>query len=54
MSEFERLTQAIQHLESQRETLADAVVEAALILLQEKIADLETQAGFPELQRKKS
>ena len=52
MSELERLNQAIQHLETQRETLGDAVVEAALHPLQEKIADLEDQAGFPDQQRK--
>ncbi|MBE9475244.1 MAG: tetratricopeptide repeat protein, partial [Chloroflexi bacterium] len=52
MNELERLTQAIEHLESQRVTLGDEVVEAALIPLQEKIAELETQAGFPEQQRK--
>ena len=52
MSELERLAQAIQHLESQREVLGDAVVEAAIIPLQERKADLEAQAGFPERQRK--
>jgi class 3 adenylate cyclase/tetratricopeptide (TPR) repeat protein len=52
MNELERLTQAIEHLESQRDTLGDEVVEAALIPLQEKIAELEVQTGFPELQRK--
>ncbi len=52
MNELERLTQAIEHLESQRMTLGDEVVEAAVLPLQEKIAELEAQAGFPELQRK--
>jgi class 3 adenylate cyclase/tetratricopeptide (TPR) repeat protein len=52
MNELERLTQAIEHLESQRVILGDEVVEAALIPLQEKIAELEVQAGFPEQQRK--
>ena len=52
MNELERLSQAIEHLESQRATLGDEVVEAALIPLQEKIAGLEAQAGFPEQQRK--
>jgi class 3 adenylate cyclase/predicted ATPase len=52
MNELERLTQAIEHLESQRLTLGDEVVEAALSPLQEKIAELEAQAGFPGQQRK--
>jgi predicted ATPase/class 3 adenylate cyclase len=52
MNELERLTQAIEHLESQRATLGDEVVEAALLPLQEKINKLEAQADFPEQQRK--
>lgn len=52
MNELERLNQAIEHLESQRMTLGDEVVEVALVPLQKKIAELEAQAGFPYQQRK--
>jgi class 3 adenylate cyclase/tetratricopeptide (TPR) repeat protein len=41
MNEHEQLEQAIAHLEAQRATLGDAVVEAALTPLREKLAALE-------------
>jgi hypothetical protein len=43
-SEIEKLKQAIQAFESQRQTLGDAVVEAALAPLREKLASLQTSA----------
>ncbi|MCJ7661095.1 MAG: AAA family ATPase [Anaerolineales bacterium] len=52
MNELERLSQAIEHLETQRMVLGDQVVDTAMIPLQEKIAEIETQGGFPEQQRK--
>jgi class 3 adenylate cyclase/tetratricopeptide (TPR) repeat protein len=41
MSELGRLEEAIAHLEAQRESLGDAVVDAALAPLREKLAALE-------------
>ena len=52
MSELERLSQAIQHLETQRGILGDAVVDSALVPLEERFLEIESQGGFPELQRK--
>ena len=52
MNELERLSQAIEHLETQRSTLGDAVVDSALLPLEERISEIESQGGFPELQRK--
>jgi len=52
MSELEHLSQAIEHLETQRNILGDAVVDSALVPLEEKFIEIESQGGFPELQRK--
>jgi class 3 adenylate cyclase/tetratricopeptide (TPR) repeat protein len=51
MGELETLQQAIAALEAQRHNLGDAVVDAALGPMQEKLAALQT-AGQPEQQRK--
>ncbi len=52
MTELERLSRAIEHLETQRSTLGDAVVESARLPLEERISEIESRGGFPELQRK--
>jgi class 3 adenylate cyclase/tetratricopeptide (TPR) repeat protein len=52
VNELERLSQAIEHLESQRSTLGDEVVEAALFPLNERLTELKAQTGFPKQQRK--
>ena len=52
MSELERLSQAIQHLETQRVILGDAVVDSALVPLEARLLEIDSQGGFPELQRK--
>ncbi|MFL7893041.1 MAG: adenylate/guanylate cyclase domain-containing protein, partial [Anaerolineales bacterium] len=52
MSELQHLSQAIQHLETQRPVLGDQVVDSALVPLQERMAEIEHLGGFPELQRK--
>ncbi|MES0360123.1 MAG: adenylate/guanylate cyclase domain-containing protein, partial [Anaerolineales bacterium] len=52
MDELTRLEIAIAHLESQRENLGDSVVDSALKLLQEKVAEIEARGDFPEQQRK--
>jgi class 3 adenylate cyclase/tetratricopeptide (TPR) repeat protein len=52
MSELEHLSQAIEHLETQRSILGDEVVDSALVPLHEKIIEIERLGGFPEKQRK--
>jgi class 3 adenylate cyclase/tetratricopeptide (TPR) repeat protein len=52
MKELDRLAQAISHLESQRSSLGDEVVDAALLPLREKLAEIEAQGDFPAKQRK--
>ncbi len=52
MTKIEDLEQAIAVLEGQRGTLGDAVVDAALISMREKLADLTAQPSIPEHQRK--
>ena len=54
MDDHTRLEKAITHLESQRENLGDAVVDAALIPLQEKVAEIVARGDFPEQQRKQA
>ncbi len=44
--EYRQLEQAINHLETQRSILGDAVVDAALSPLREKLARLERRAAF--------
>lgn len=46
-SEYKQLEQAIDHLESQRAILGDAVVDVALAPLREKLAQLERKAAAP-------
>lgn len=52
MGELENLRQAIAALESQREALGAAVVDAALGPLRARLADLQIAEGEPETQRK--
>jgi class 3 adenylate cyclase/tetratricopeptide (TPR) repeat protein len=52
MDEITKLETAITHLESQRSQLGDAVVDAALAPLQDKIAEIKEREYFPALQRK--
>ena len=52
MSELAHLSQAIEHLETQRGVLGDEVVDSALVPLFEKITEIESLGGFPEKQRK--
>lgn len=47
MSEREQLEQAIAHLEAQRATLGDAVVETALGPLRQQLAELEEAPAVP-------
>jgi len=51
MSELEKLEQAIAHIEAQRDTLGDAVVEASAAVLRERLAALRS-AQAPGQQRK--
>jgi class 3 adenylate cyclase/tetratricopeptide (TPR) repeat protein len=51
MTEKQQIQQAIDHLESQRSLLGDAVVDAALAPLKEKLSDPSEVASTPE-QRK--
>ena len=46
-SEYKQLELAIDHLESQRAILGDAVVDVALAPLREKLAQLERKAAAP-------
>ncbi|UCE00910.1 MAG: tetratricopeptide repeat protein [Chloroflexota bacterium] len=52
MNELERLSRAIEHLESQRENLGNEVVDTALAPLQERVTEIERQFNFPDMQRK--
>ena len=52
MSELAHLSQAIEHLETQRGILGDEVVDSALAPLRERIAEINSLGGFPEKQRK--
>ena len=51
MAEREQLEQAIATLEAQRDTLGDAVVDASIAALHEKLAVLaDAEAPTPDLQ----
>jgi ABC-type oligopeptide transport system substrate-binding subunit/class 3 adenylate cyclase len=52
MDERLKLQQAIAHLEAQRDTLGDEVVDSALAPLREELGRLEARADFPAQQRK--
>src|SRR5689334_4590492 len=52
MSEREQLEQAIIALESQRAILGDAIVNAALAPMREKLASMQAQQATAEQQRK--
>ncbi|MBN1147557.1 MAG: tetratricopeptide repeat protein [Anaerolineales bacterium] len=52
MTEYEQLEQAIAALEAQRRILGDAVVDAALNPMREKLAELKAQALPSQQQRK--
>ena len=52
MDERQKLEEAIAHLEAQRATLGEVVVEAALTPLRQKLAEIEARGDFPEQQRK--
>src|SRR5881392_2595949 len=45
--QIERLTAAIAGLESQRNSLGDAVVDPAIAALREQISQIETRGGAP-------
>ena len=47
MSEREQLEQAIAHMESQRTVLGDAVVDATIATLSEKLAVLQLSPAYP-------
>ncbi len=54
MTEIQVLERAITALQAQRTLLGDAVVDAALAPMREKLADLKTQALASEQQRKQA
>ncbi len=53
MNEIEKLEQGIAALESQRQLLSDAVVDALLVPLRERLASLRASAAIPSADQRK-